>query len=57
MYHLLLSRMFNSQNGYFPGFLIGSGGPQSNEEDLFWEMIFVKKCLIVVAMEKLVRYT
>ena len=49
--------MFNSQNGFFPGFLIGSSGPQSNEEDLFWEMIYVKNCRIVVAMEKVVRYT
>ena len=43
------------QNGYFPGSFIASSGPQINQEELFWEMILVKKCQIVVAMESLVR--
>ena len=43
------------QSGYFPGAFIVSSGPHSNNEDLFWEMILVKKCQIVVAMENLVR--
>ena len=43
------------QNGYFPGSLIASCGPQRNQEEFFWEMILVKKCHIVVAMESLVR--
>jgi len=43
------------QNGYYPGSFIASSGPQNNKEDEFWEMILLKKCQIVVAIESLVR--